>query len=670
VGALTNLPLHSRCRRATTITRACLPAAVALTLIPVLTTVGGHSFAYQRPSAVDRVSLDVNGKQFGRTAPSGGYSYGDSDGVSMSADGRFVAFVNSHPNTSVPAASSAVLDNISDLYLRDRRTHKTTKISIAANGGQAQGSPTCEGAHQPAVSADGRYVAFTSCFTNLLPRDPSGITDMVFLRDVRLGTTTLVSVNNTGLPMGGHSPTISDDGQRIAFAGTLAGVGGSCTPGAELATCEEQNATFAGSQVFVRDLRTHKTILASAAPDGTPANGLSQEPTISPDGRFVLFLTTASNLSTADLNTCPWRYATAAPTCPDAYLHDLKTGANELISVGLDGRAGSAEAGYRGQMISRNDRYIAFQSTGYTLVPAGTLPGTFALYVRDRLTGRTARVDVDSSGAPAGAGDTVWSLSPDGRYLAYGQFAYCKRQTIGFHDLLTGATTPVGLHDEASFCSGQDFGAVTPEVSTGGRFVAFVSMSSKLTPGDSNKIDDVFVQDRSDALAAAGLHAVTVTTGSRAQRAGSVLTAADVEGDTNSTWSALGGDLDAATVAYRPASDDLFVRLAVAHMPMLAAASPIEYALDFAVNGAAFTAKVTCAGLGGGGTLTLSVRGDPAPVNPTGLPAHCGTTGQEVVWAVPMAVITTSHDVQVRPLAAFTEPVGLSTGQVGDRLTF
>ena len=622
-------------------------AAVAVA-VPLLAVPGGPAaLGYQRPATVQRVSVDAGGHQF--TTPSGGDLTGNNDGgASMSPTARFVAFTNSRTivadRTNLGAGVSVL-----DVYLRDRLLGRTVKVSVAPDGSDGIGVGTCGGASEPAVSADGRYVAFSSCYANLVTGQqvPDAVSE-VYVRDVRAGTTSMVSVGVGGLPAvtGARNPTISDDGRRIAFfsASDLVGQDAPCEQ--TDVTCVEKNLAFIKNRVWVRDLRTHTTVLASVASNGTPADGGSDNPSISPDGRYVLFLTTAGNLSTVDDNHCTDRLADV-PTCSDVYLHDLTTGRTELISVGLDGKAGSAQPTYRAQMISRDDRYVAFQSTGAKLVPANWLGG-FAYYVRDRHTGRTERAAVDSTGQPIDPGDLFWSLSGNGRYLAFtnSSGSHCVDTPIAVHDLVTGATTAAGYAGStAAYCK-HPTGGDQPHISSDGRYVEFVS-AGKLTAGDSNKVSDVFVQDRGAALAT---NAMTVAAGSHPAGA-PLLVESDVSGDTDSAWSALGGDIVGATVAYRPASDDVFVRLSVAHMSALSLLAPTRYGLRFAVGATTYTATTRCAGLNGAATMRLTTASGALRAQ---LPAYCGTTGEEVVWSIPRSALTSRQGAELRPIVAFT----------------
>lgn len=615
--------------------------------LPGLLGVGSDAVAYPRPSHIERVSLNVDGTQFHDDSGYDGFDDGLS-GVSMSPDGRFVAFVNTVPVT-VTSNDPAAVASVSDVYLRDRLRGRTVKVSVANDGGLAARSVACSGADEPAVSADGRYVAFVSCYGDLTKQSTPGSTGLheIYVRDMRAGETTLVSLNVNGLPLGGQQPTISDDGRRVAFASSIGCV--------QPLPCN-LDPTGSTSAILVRDIQRRTTTIASVNSAGDRANGASKDPTISPDGRFVLFVTTASNLSDVDTNAAVCLDA-QFPTCDDAYMHDLVTGRTELISVGLDGQAAGANYGYRGQMISRDDRYVAFQSQATNIVPAGSLPRQFSLYVRDRRTGRSERATVDSAGAVVGSSDDLWSLSEDGRYLAFDQYALsCKRAASGIHDLLTGATTPVGFTEsEASYCGSKDANSATrPHVSANGRFVAFTSVGGKLVPGDTNEVQDVFVQDRGTALGIGVVSRSHVVGAARSGGADALLDVADDVGETSAVWSELGGDVIGASAVVRPATDDVFVRLAVDHMPLLTMPSLVNYGVGFDAGGRRYQVLVRCLGWSGAATTTLSeqVAGQWQRVGL--VEGHCGTTGQEVVASIPMSLLTSQRTIRVSGFEAFT----------------
>src|SRR5919201_3693062 len=204
----------------------------------------------------------------------------DSDGASISADGRFVAF-GSLASNLVPGDTNS----FSDVFVRDLQSGTTTRISIPVGGSHANGHSACGSAAM--ISANGRYVAFSSTASNLVPGDTNLAPD-AFLYDRSTDAFTLVSTGLGGAPARGTSsnPTVTADGRRVAFA--------SFAP--NLVADDNDGAT----DVFVRDLASGITLRASVAMDGGDPNGASQLPAISPDGSDVAFASKASDLVAGD----------------------------------------------------------------------------------------------------------------------------------------------------------------------------------------------------------------------------------------------------------------------------------------------------------------------------------------------------------------------------------
>ena len=189
-------------------------------------------------------------------------------------NGQFVAFTSLAPNLApIPGGSG------SQIFLRDTIGNTTTLVS------QNTLSITGDGASsQPTISADGRYVAFTSAATNLAPII-GGSGSQIFLRDTQTNQTILISRDTFGSAGDGTSsrPTISADGRYVAFTSAATNlapiIGGS------------------GSQIFLRDTIGNTTILVSKDTAGNAANGASSAPTVVGDGGFVAFASVASTLA-------------------------------------------------------------------------------------------------------------------------------------------------------------------------------------------------------------------------------------------------------------------------------------------------------------------------------------------------------------------------------------
>jgi Tol biopolymer transport system component len=203
---------------------------------------------------------------------------GNSFFPSMSADGRYVAFVSRAANL---VAGDTNGDD--DVFVSDLLTGRTVRASIATNGAQGNG-----GSGEPSISADGRRVAFSSG-AGLVPGDTNAARD-VFVRDLVAGTTRRVSVSSSGAQAADQSlnPAISADGNDVAYE----------SPAANLVP-EDTNAAW---DVFVRDLRAGQTRRASVSSDGSQGIRDSRSPSLSGDGGRVAFASAAGNLVAADTN--------------------------------------------------------------------------------------------------------------------------------------------------------------------------------------------------------------------------------------------------------------------------------------------------------------------------------------------------------------------------------
>ena len=160
----------------------------------------------------------------------------------------------------------------------------TTRVSVGPGNAQGNGRSFI-----PALSADGRYAAFYSDASNLVAGDTNGARD-VFVRDLQTGETTRVSVSTSGAEANGDSfaPAVSSDGRFVAFASSASNL--------------VDGDTNDANDVFVRDRQTNTTTRVSVGFDGSQANGGSDQPSLSGDGRLVAFTSAATNIVAGDLN--------------------------------------------------------------------------------------------------------------------------------------------------------------------------------------------------------------------------------------------------------------------------------------------------------------------------------------------------------------------------------
>src|SRR5213078_3528455 len=312
--------------------------------------------------------------------------------------------------------------------VRDRQTGMTARVSVASDGTQANNVSS-----YPALSADGRFVAFQSDATNLVVGDTNGKTD-VFVHDRQTGTTERVSVASGGGTQGtGNSggffafPALSADGRLVAFQSDATNLVAGDTNGA--------------TDVFVHDRQTGATERVSVTSGGRQGNGFSAGPVLSADGRFVAFHSAATNLVTGDTNGAA-----------DVFVHDRQTGTTERVSVASGGTQSNAAS--LGSALSADGRFVAFQSDATNLV-AGDTNGATDVFVHDRQTGATERVSVASGGGTQGNRNSGGffafpALSAAGRLVAFQSAAtnLVADDTNGatdvfVHDRQTGTTERV-----------------------------------------------------------------------------------------------------------------------------------------------------------------------------------------------------------------------------------
>ena len=342
--------------------------------------------------------------------------------LSISADGRYVAFL-SYDTNLVPGDTNGRPGNSSnpsgggeDAFVHDMRTGRTTRVSVTSSGKQgtrrATGSPTayasdgcCAGT---AISADGRYVAFTSFWEDLVPGDTNNYPD-VFVHDMRTGETTRVSGDTGGgydQQYGAVYPFMSGDGRYVGFAGLA--VAPYC--------CSEQ--------VFVDDVRTKRTGLASFTRSHSIPNGPSGWGSISGDGRYVAYESNASDIVSGDDNNLL-----------DAFRADLRNRTVIRVSVDSQGRQQTAPQGSDstgvGNLtpssdplpnISGDGRFVAFTSPASNLVPNDT-NGAVDVFVHDTLTGRTVRASVSTGGQQGNANSVEGVLSGNGSVAVFSSLA-------------------------------------------------------------------------------------------------------------------------------------------------------------------------------------------------------------------------------------------------------
>ena len=395
----------------------------------------------------------------------------DSSQPAISTDGRFVAFMSY-------ASDLADQDHNgkADIFVRDMLNDQIELISTASDGAQGDGDSS-----DPALSADGRFVAFVSASTNLAPGDSNGFTD-IFVHDRQTGITERVSVTSTGLQANGASsdPVISADGRFVAFV--------------SLAFNLAQGDTNGQSNIFLRDRQAALTESISVAPDGAMGSGGSDYPSISADGRYVAFSSWATNLVPGFV-LCG----------KEVYLRDRQNAVTEPITVLPDGSMKGACGISWQTFLSPDGRYVVFTASNASLTPEKPFLG-WNVFLRDRQAGMTELISVPLDGVLTSySGSVALGLSDDGRFVLFGSgrdsltlddhnlaydFFVHDRQNSLTERIVVGE--PIAFYVEAI----NTFAAISGD----GRWIALNTRASGLTAGDTNGYMDVFVRDLQSSL--------------------------------------------------------------------------------------------------------------------------------------------------------------------------
>ena len=387
---------------------------------------------------------------------------------SISSDGRYVAFESADPDLVANDVNGRT-----DIFVRDRQTGQTVRVSVASDGTEADAS---SGA--PCISADGRYVTFYSHASNLVAGDSNGQED-AFVHDVQTGQTEIVSVNSDGVQgVGGstYESSISADGRYVAF----------------WSACQNlvPDKTTSEYDVFLHDRQTGQTERVSVSSDGEEANDQSQldpsRPVISADGRYVAFISSASNLVPGDTNSSD-----------DIFVRDRQAGTTYRVSVATDSTQANGSSSW--PSISDDGRFVAFWSGASTLVADDT-NGAGDVFVHDMQTGEIERVSLATDGGQADGGSYLPCISGDGRFVAFHSDAanLVPGDTNGqadvfIRDLEAGVTVRVSVAGDGSEGNASCYSAY---VGGDGRFVAFRSAATNLVADDTNGVNDIFVRDR------------------------------------------------------------------------------------------------------------------------------------------------------------------------------
>jgi Tol biopolymer transport system component len=381
---------------------------------------------------------------------------------SVSADGRYVAFSSRAAN-----AVAGDTNNVADIFLRDRTGATTTRLVTTSTGEQANGA-----AREPAISANGRFVAFASAASNVVTNDRNRVGD-IFLLDRDTGEVLLATraaVPVAGLPAGPGA--LSASGSQIAFESTSPSL-----------VANDTNGT---SDVFVRDYPAGAILRVSRPTDAAQANGASGTPCISADGNSVGFWSRASNFGADDEKD------------EDIFVRNRAAATTVLASVSSAGT--QLDFVERGCDLSGNGALALFMSGDPSVIP-GDDDHSLDIFIRNVVNGTTEVGNVGPDGQRIFPAFGPVAISANGRYVAFPTHENLDPADTEFdedvylrdrqQDVVERISVPIA--GQAACCHPHiQIGGV----SANGRFVVFRSAADNLVPGDTNARADIFVRDR------------------------------------------------------------------------------------------------------------------------------------------------------------------------------
>lgn len=396
-----------------------------------------------------RVSVASNGTQ----------SNNLSEYAKISGDGRYVVFDSLGTNLV-----SGDTNNSKDIFVHDRHMSETQRVSLATDGGQGNADSV-----RANINVDGHYITFASLASNIVSNDTNGVLD-IFLRDLTTGVTERVSISDEEIEANNTSDswhTLSANGRYIVFA--------------SLATNLVPNDTNGKYDIFVRDRLAQTTERISVSSAGNQGNDDSRYPSISADGRYIVYASLANNLVPNDTNAV-W----------DAFLYDRQNATTIRVSVGSGGT--EANAGVAFPKISPDGRYIAFSTPASNIV-GGDTNGEYDVFLYDRVTINTVRISLGVGGVEANNDSVNPEISWDGSYIAYSAQASNLvlgdtngQQDIFLYDRQKNETIRISISSSGTESNG--FSNYYPDISDDGSIVSFDSYASNLVGGDTNTFCD------------------------------------------------------------------------------------------------------------------------------------------------------------------------------------
>lgn len=341
----------------------------------------------------------------------------------VSDDGRYVAYMSYATNLETEEIRCEIDGqwfSCPNVFVYDRTTRRTTWVSRPVTDPRPIGvNEVIPSSLAPSMSNDGRFITYLSRAANLVADDTNDAGD-IFVFDRESGTNRIVSRSTDGQLSNGESfrPMISGDGRVVVFAS----FGDNLVP-------DDTNETV---DVFAHDLATGATTRVSVASDGTEADWFSEMPSISDDGRYVLFESIATTLDPNDQNfVCDLDGdGEANQNCVDVFLHDRTTGTTTLVSLSANGEQ-NFDSSISGQT-NQDASVVLFSNSGSGLVP-GDGNNAYDLFIRDLRANTTTRISVASDGTEGDHQSGIvnnpttlrptYALTGDGRYIVFASSA-------------------------------------------------------------------------------------------------------------------------------------------------------------------------------------------------------------------------------------------------------
>ena len=389
----------------------------------------------------------------------------------ISYDGRFVVF-ECRASNLVPNDTNKV----SDIFVHDRQTGATERVSVGPNGIQANGP-----SDEPAISDDGRFVVFTSKAKNLIP-SPAQAVGMasyrgpginVYLHDRQTGITSLASMTPTGQPADRRAwlPDISPDGRYIVYSSHSSNL-----------VVPDMNGIK--RDAFIYDRVTGTTEYADIMSNGlNPWSGGSIA-AISAEGRVVTYRSKASDLVRDDTNR---KF--------DIFAYERSTFDIKRVSVSTTGRQASSDA--HNPQVSADGRFVVYESPAQ--LDSRDQNSSIDVYVHYLPAAVTSLASLNANGHAGNNPSVTPVLSGDGRYIAYSSKSsdLVPGDTNGLSDVFifdqaTGETTRVSLGNNNQQATGGV--STTPVISGDGRFVTFVSTARNLIEGITSRPGGIYLR--------------------------------------------------------------------------------------------------------------------------------------------------------------------------------